>query len=269
MKVLIVDDDFDLLDVMTYALRREGFDVVGACDGVQALDRLRSDMPDIVILDVGLPRLDGFEVLRRIRLDSDVPVILATGRTEESDVLRGLRLGADDYVIKPFSLKQLAARIETIMRRCRNDRLRRAVSEVRAGDLVLRLQSYEVIRDGIPVQLTPLEFRILYMLAMNEGQIIPYVRLVDYAWGYEGGDASLLKTHICHIRAKLRLPIDGPGAIRSLATVGYSLVTRPYEVDGPMPAGTSPWQKKRPEDFAVNATRGEASPDSTRPLVTV
>lgn len=229
MKVLVVDDDKDLLDVMTYALRREGYDVLGAADGLQALDRLRADLPDIVILDVRLPQLNGFEVCRRIRHISEVPIIMLTGRTEEPDVLRGLQLGADDYITKPFSLKQLAARIETIMRRCRSDQYRRSASEVRAGNLVMRLQSYEVLCDGVSVQLTPLEFRILYLLAMNEGQIIPYARLVDYAWGYEGGDASLLKTHICHIRRKLRLPLDGEGAIRSLPTVGYSLVKRRAE----------------------------------------
>jgi DNA-binding response OmpR family regulator len=224
MKVLIVDDDRDLLDVMTYALRRDGYEVLGAADGLQGLDRMRSELPDVVILDIRLPQLDGFEVCRRIRHISEVPIIMLTARTEEADILRGLQLGADDYITKPFSLKQLAARIETIMRRCRVDQYRRAASEVRAGNLVLRLQSYEAICDGVAVQLTPLEFRILYMLAMNEGQIIPYARLVDYAWGYEGGDASLLKTHICHVRRKLHLPLDGEGAIRSLPTVGYSLV---------------------------------------------
>ena len=224
MKVLIVDDDTDLLDVMTYALRREGYDVVGAADGLQALDRMRSDLPDFVILDVRLPRLNGFEVCRRIRHISEVPIIMLSARSEEPEILRGLQLGADDYIIKPFSLKQLAARIETIMRRCRSDHFRRTASEVRAGNLVLRLQSYEALRDGELIQLTPLEFRILYILAMNEGQIIPYARLVDYAWGYEGGDASLLKTHVCHIRQKLRLPAEGEGAIRALPTVGYSLV---------------------------------------------
>jgi DNA-binding response OmpR family regulator len=157
---------------------------------------------------------------------SEVPIIMVTARSEEHDILRGLQLGADDYVTKPFSLKQLAARMETVLRRCQSDGYKKAVSEVRAGDLVLRLQSHEVTRGGIPVQLTPLEFRILYMLAMNEGQIIPYARLVDYAWGYEGGDASLLKTHICHIRQKLLLPAEGEGSIRSLPTVGYSLVRR-------------------------------------------
>jgi DNA-binding response OmpR family regulator len=229
MKTLIVDDDTDLIDVMTYALRREGYDVVGATDGLQALERLRADLPDIVILDVRMPQLDGFETCRRIRHISDVPIIMLTARGEENDVLRGLQVGADDYMTKPFSLKQLAARVETILRRCQGNQFRRVASEVRAGNLVLRLQSYEVLRDDVPVQLTPLEFRILYLLAMNEGQIIPYTRLVDYAWGYEGGDSSLLKTHICHIRRKLRLPLEGPGAIRSLATVGYSLTKERIE----------------------------------------
>ncbi|MCC6178387.1 MAG: response regulator transcription factor [Chloroflexi bacterium] len=232
MKVLIVDDDVDLLDVMTYALRREGYEITCAADGLQALDRVRTDPPDLVVLDLGLPRLGGFEVCRRIRHASTVPIIMVTAKAGEQDVLRGLRIGADDYMTKPFSLKQLAARIETVLRRCQSDGYRRAASEVRAGDLLLRLQSHEVTRAGLPVQLTPLEFRILFMLAMNEGQIIPYARLVDYAWGYEGGDANLLKTHICHIRQKLSLPLDGDGAIRSLPTVGYTLVKRRSEVSG-------------------------------------
>jgi DNA-binding response OmpR family regulator len=245
VKVLIAEDDVDLLDIMTYALRREGYEVIGAADGLQALDRQQAEAPDIVLLDVRLPRLNGFEVCRRIRHVADVPIIIVTGRTEEHDILRGLQIGADDYVTKPFSLKQLAARMETVLRRCRSDQYRRAVSEVRAGDIVLSLQTHEVTRNGVSVQLTPLEFRILYLLAMNEGQIIPYTRLVDYAWGYEGGDANLLKTHICHIRQKLGLPLDGEGSIRSLPTVGYSLVKRraaalPVEVVEPPSSGQLP-----------------------------
>jgi DNA-binding response OmpR family regulator len=245
VKALIIDDDVDLLDVMTYALRREGYEVIGAADGLQALDRLRNDMPNIVVLDIRLPRLNGFEVCRRIRHISEVPIIMVTARGEEHDVLRGLQLGADDYITKPFSLKQLAARMETVLRRCKTDQYQRAVSEVRAGDLVLSLQTHEVTRGGAPIQLTPLEFRILYLLAMNEGQIIPYTRLVDYAWGYEGGDANLLKTHICHIRQKLNLPLEGEGAIRSLPTVGYTLVKRRGEgkLEAPATQGLSPQER--------------------------
>jgi DNA-binding response OmpR family regulator len=225
MRALIVDGDRDLLDIMTYSLRRDGYDVVAATNGRQALERLQADRPDIVLLELRLGRPDGFEVCRLIRLESEVPIIVVSSSHEEEDVLRALRLGADDYVTKPFSLKQLAVRMETVSRRCRADHYARAARTVRAGDLELSLQSYEVTHGGgEPVQLTPLEFRILYMLAMNEGQVIPYARLVDYAWGFEGGDANLLKTHICHVRAKLGLPLAGPGAIRALATVGYSLV---------------------------------------------
>jgi DNA-binding response OmpR family regulator len=224
MRALIVDGDQDLLDIMTYALRREGYEILAAAAGLQALERLRGDQPDIVVLDLKLPGLDGFEVCRRIRLDSGVPVIAISEGRDESDILRVLHLGADDFLAKPFSLKVLAARMETVLRRCRRDAYARAARTVRAGDLELSRETYEATRCGESVQLTPLEFRILYLLVMNEGQVIPYSRLVDYVWGFEGGDASLLKTHVCHIRQKLGLPLDGPGSIRSLATVGYSLV---------------------------------------------
>jgi DNA-binding response OmpR family regulator len=224
MRALIVDGDPDLLDVMTYAFRREGHAIVAAATGPQALERFRDAHPDIVVLDLKLPELDGFEVCRQIRLKSEVPIIAVSASRDEADILRGLRLGADDHLSKPFSLKELAARMETVLRRCRSTAHDRGARNVKAGDLELSLESYEVTYGGDPVQLTPLEFRILYMLAMNEGQVIPYPRLVDYAWGFEGGDASLLKTHICHIRQKLGLPLEGSGAIRSLATVGYSLV---------------------------------------------
>ena len=224
MRALIVDQDQDLLAMMVYSLRREGYEVIAVENGEQALDRLRVDHPDIVLLELKLGCLDGFEVCRRIRLESEVPVIIVSSSHEEHDVLRALKLGADDYVIKPFSFKQLIARMETVSRRCRTGADARAIRTVRAGDLELSLQSHEATLGGEPVQLTPLEFRILYMLAMNEGQVIPYARLVDYAWGFEGGDASLIKTHVCHLRAKLGLPSEGPGAIRSLPAVGYSLV---------------------------------------------
>ena len=240
MKALIIDNDQDLLEVMTYALRREGYEVTGAADGLQALDRLRAGVPDVVLLDLRLPRLNGFEVCRRIRHLSEVPIIIVTARSDEHDLLRGLQVGADDYITKPFSLKVLAARMETVVRRCESDPYREAMREVRAGEPALNLPSHEVTRAGVSVQLTPLEFRILVMLAMNEGQIIPYSRLVDYACGYDDGDSSLLKTHVCHLRQKLGLPLEGPGAIRSLPTVGYSLVKRRSDAGGETGAARPP-----------------------------
>jgi len=223
LKVLIVDDDADLLDLMTYALRREGYTVIGAVDGEQAIRRWEGEKPDIILLDAGLPKLNGFEVCRKIRNDSDTPIIMLTARDEEEDVLRGFRLGADDYVPKPFSAKQLAMRMKAVLRRCEPDPYRHTVSEVREGDLVLDLQSHEATRAAVRIQLTPLEFRIAYMLAMNAGRVVPYSRLIEYGWGYDGGDSGLLKTHICHLRQKLRLPPRGVGSLRAVAGVGYKM----------------------------------------------
>ncbi len=223
MKVLIADDDADLLDLLCYALRREGYTVVTAIDGKQALRRFETERPDIVLMDVSLPKLNGFEVCRRIRQDTETPLIMLTARKEEEDVVRGLQLGADDYVTKPFSVKQLVNRMKAVLRRYAVHRYQEPASTLEVDGLVLDLQSYEATKDGVRVQLTPLEFRILYILAMNQGRVIPYSRLVEHAWGYDGGDASLLKTHICHIRKKLGWRAEQPGGIRSVTGVGYSL----------------------------------------------
>ena len=226
MKVLVVDDDADLLDLTSYALRREGFTVIPASDGQQAVQRWESETPDLVVLDANMPKMNGFEVCRKIRQGSSTPVIMLTARGDESDILQGLQLGADDYVTKPFSAKQLVARMRAVLRRCQADPYRQPVSQLTVGDLMLDLQSHEATKGGEPVQLTPLEFRILYMLAMNEGRVIPYARLVEYAWGYDGGDSSLLKTHISHIRSKLGMVGDQPGGIKAVPGVGYSLTKK-------------------------------------------
>jgi DNA-binding response OmpR family regulator len=223
MKVLLVEDDADLLDLLTYALRREGYTVMSAMDGVQALKRWEDDAPDIVLLDANLPKTDGYEVCRRIRHGGTTPIIMLTARDDEEDVLRGFRLGADDYVAKPFSAGQLAARMKAVLRRSQADPYRQPTREVKIGDVVLDLHSYSVKAQDREIQLTPLEFRILYLLGVNEGRVIPYSRLVEYAWGYEGGDSSLLKTHICHIRQKLNLSAGKNGGIRAVPGVGYSL----------------------------------------------
>jgi len=222
MKVLYADDDADLLDVTAYALRREGFEVLAASDGQRALARWEAERPDLVLLDVTMPGLNGFEVCRRIRLASDTPIIMLTARGEEEAVVRGLALGADDYVTKPFSAKQLVARMKAVLRRSQAHAYDRPVREVRVGDLALDVESHEATKGGESVQLTQIEFRLLHLLAMNKGRVIPYARLVEHAWGYDGGDATLLKTHIYHIRRKLKLPPTGPGGIRAVSGVGYS-----------------------------------------------
>jgi DNA-binding response OmpR family regulator len=223
VKVLLVDDDVDLLDVTSYALRREGFNVIAATDGVQALRRWAADQPDVVVLDVGLPKLSGFEVLRKIEQGGSTPVILLTALRGEEDVVKGFRLGADDYVTKPFSPRQLTMRIQAVGRRGA-----RAVGDVvsrelRVGDMVLDVEGHEVRVGERVVRLTRLEFRILHLLASNLGRVVSSARLVEYAWGYDGGEVALLKTHICHIRQKLKLPRGHLGDILAVPGVGYRL----------------------------------------------
>lgn len=224
MKALVVDDDVDLLDLTTYALRREGYTVFAAVDGAQALARWESENPNIILLDVSLPKLNGLEVCRRIRHNSETPIILLTARDEEEDIVRGLQLGADDYVTKPFSMKQLMARMKTVLRRYETDPYHEVANELRVGDMVLDLQSHGTIKAGQPIMLTPLEFRLTFMLAMNPNRVIPYSRLVEYVWGHESGDTNLLKTHIHHIREKLNMPVEAKTGIKAVPGVGYRLV---------------------------------------------
>ena len=239
MKVLIVDDDVDHVDLMTYALRREGYTVSTAIDGLQALERWQADKPDIVLLDGSLPKLDGFEVCRRIRHESKTPVIMVSARDEDKDVITGLQYGADDYVCKPFSAKQLAARMQAVLRRCQPDPYRRAASELCAGNITLDLQSHAVTVDGEPVELTPLEFKLIYVLAMNEGRVVPYSRLIEYAWGFFNEQSSaLLKTHICHIRQKLGMETGKRSRLKAVFGVGYSLQKQAHSA-APTPAPES------------------------------
>jgi DNA-binding response OmpR family regulator len=222
VKILLVDDDADTLDVTTYSLRKNGYDVVTSTDGQQAIARWDREKPDLVVLDVNLPKANGFEVCRKIRDSALTPVIMLTGRTDEEHVLQGFTVGADDYVTKPFSHRQLVARIRAVMNRVGERVPAEPAGQVKTTDMVLDLQAHEVIRNGQAVRLTPLEFKMLYMLASNEGRVVSSQRLVEYAWGYDGGEPSLLKTHVCHIRQKLGLGEPGP-TIESVPWVGYRL----------------------------------------------
>jgi len=227
MKVLVVDDDSGHLAFMTDALGHEGYRVMTAGDGHEALLRWQVDRPDLVLLDAILAKVDGFEVCRQIRHESDTPVILLTARRDEADVVRGLQLGADDYVTKPFSLRQVVARMQAVLRRYqhRQERRSEAGRNVRAGDLVLNSETHSVRKGGRSVVLTRLEFRLLQILAMNESRVVPHARLIEYAWGYESPyHAMVLKSHIGHLRRKLGVGTTGPGAIQAVIGIGYTLV---------------------------------------------
>ena len=179
MKVLLMDDDLDLLDVTAYALGREGFNVITATDGVQTLERWRTDQPDLVVLDVGLPRLGGLAVLKQIRQGGTTPVILLTALHSEEQIVEGFQSGADDYVTKPFSPRQLAMRVRAILRRATSQQQPEPVRVLQFGDLVLDVEGHQVRYANNFVQLTPIEFRLLHLLVSNAGRVVSTARLVD------------------------------------------------------------------------------------------
>lgn len=172
MKILLADDDPNMVDVTAYALRRQGHSVITASDGQQALDRWQSENPELLLLEITMPKLDGFEICRRVRETSSVPIIMLTTRQNEEDVVRAFELGVDDYLTKPFSIKQLILRINALMRRAVAEATRRLANRLQVGDLTMDLDSQETTKNGKSIRLTRLEFRILYCLAANEGRVV-------------------------------------------------------------------------------------------------
>jgi DNA-binding response OmpR family regulator len=223
-RVLLVEDDQEMLDVTARALRLDGHEVLPATDGLQALHRWQADAPDIVLLDVGLPRLNGLEVCRRIREHARTPVILVTAWAEEAQILQGFRLGADDYVTKPFSHRQLAMRIRTILARTRKGPASEPTPRVCVGGATLdtTARTLTLADRSEPVQLTPTEGRLVEVLLRNEGHVVPNARLIERAWGYGEVDAVVLRSHISRLRRKLGLVDGQTETIRSRKTLGYS-----------------------------------------------
>ena len=225
MKVLVVDDDVVLADLVAFSLRREGFQVIQALDGESALQRWADEKPDIVILDVNLPKTvppsDGFTLLRQIREKGDTPVILLTVRGEEDDIVRGLKLGADDYIVKPFSPRQFVARVQAVLRRS----ARGAKSSLlQAGALTLDTDRREVrIQDGYPISLTELENRLLEYLLLHAGHILTIQDLIDHIWGSGGGDRDMLRQLVRRLRAKIEPDPSQPVFIETVPGKGYGL----------------------------------------------
>jgi DNA-binding response OmpR family regulator len=225
MAILVVEDDDDILDLLCFALRRAGHDVLPARDGLNAISTFRTRNPKLVLLDVHLPRMDGWEVARQIRSESNTPIIMLTGAGSDEDVVKGFKIGADDYVTKPFSYKQLTARIEAVLSRAQQtvNEPRSGFRRITAGDLVLDPQFHSVEREGPAVRLTALEFKLLYELVLHEGQVLPHQVLIDRVWGYDGvDDAALIKGHIRNLRRKLSDDATDPRYIHTISGVGYT-----------------------------------------------
>jgi DNA-binding response OmpR family regulator len=226
MTVLLVDDDHDLIDVLTYILRREGLDSVVAYDGEQGWERFKEANPELVVLDANMPGLDGMEVCRRIREVSTTPVIMLTARTDEADIVRALGLGADDYITKPFSPRQLVARVKAVLRRAQafSGAAAQSGEELRAADLVLDLRTRTLRRAGEEVRLTPLEFKIIYYLIVNRGRVLTNGAIAEHVWGFSGaGNEDLVKVHIHRLRQKLERDPQNPDYIKTVPSVGYLL----------------------------------------------
>jgi two-component system OmpR family response regulator len=220
-RVLVVDDEPNIVDVISMALRFQGFAVESAGTGAEAIAAVGAFRPDLIVLDVMLPDMEGFDVARRLGAErSRVPIIFLTARDDTEDKVRGLTVGGDDYVTKPFSLEELVARIRTILRRA-------GLAEAESSrlvfeDLELDEDAHEVSRAGAPVDLTATEYRLLRYLMLNPRRVLTRAQLLEHVWDYDfGGDARVLETYVSYLRKKL--DVHGPPLIHTVRGVGYAL----------------------------------------------
>jgi two-component system, OmpR family, response regulator MtrA len=217
-RILVIDDDTALAEMIGIVLRTEGFDTSFCADGAQAVEAFRTQRPDLILLDLMLPGVDGIEICTRVRAESGIPIIMLTARTDTADVVRGLESGADDYIVKPFNPKELVARIRT--------RLRPTVAtsreDLRIGDLMVDVAGHEVRRGESPIALTPLEFELLVALASKPQQVFSREMLLEQVWGYHyKADTRLVNVHVQRLRAKVEKDPDNPKIVTTVRGVGY------------------------------------------------
>jgi DNA-binding response OmpR family regulator len=220
-RILVVDDEPSIRDVVERYLRREGYATLTAGDGEEAL--LRAPDADLIVLDLMLPRIDGIEVCRRIRAESDVPIIMLTAKTEEIDTLLGLKIGADDYVTKPFSPAELVARVATVLRRARGTS-RSPDDVVHLGSLRINPRMRTVERSGSAIDLTAREFDLLHYLAVHPGQVFTREQLLDHVWDFHfAGDTSTVTVHVRRLREKIEPDPMRPRYVKTVWGVGYKV----------------------------------------------
>ena len=220
-RVLVVDDEDSITDLVATALRYVGFEVAVAANGRQALERAATFRPELVVLDVMLPDLDGFEVVRRLRSDGvRVPIVFLTARDATEDKVAGLTIGGDDYVTKPFSLEELVARVRAVLRRTSGGP--EQTGRMQIADLELDEDSHQVWRAGQAVDLTATEFKLLRYLMMNARRVLSKAQILDHVWNYDfGGDGSIVETYIPYLRKKV--DASEPHLIHTVRGVGYTL----------------------------------------------
>ena len=218
-RVLVVDDDAKTVELVKLYLNRDGYRVLTAYDGVEALRLARESRPDLIVLDLMLPSMDGLEVCRTLRDESDVPIIMLTARTTDEDKLTGLGLGADDYVTKPFSPRELAARVRTVLRRLPGER---GPAEIKRGELVLNFLKREAFISSRPLNLTPVEFKLLGVLIKEPGRVFSRAQLIEKAlsYDYRGFDRTI-DVHILNLRRKIEPDPSHPKYIKTVYGAGY------------------------------------------------
>jgi two-component system OmpR family response regulator len=221
LRVLVVDDEPNIVDVVSMALRFQGFEVASAATGNDALARVRDFHPHVIVLDVMLPDMEGFEVARRLAAEkANVPILFLTARDATEDKLRGLTTGGDDYMTKPFSLEELVARLRNILRR--SGASDPSSSRVQFADLELDEDTREVTRGGRSIELTATEYRLLRYLMLNPRRVMTRAQLLDHVWSYDfGGDGRVLETYISYLRKKV--DAQEPSLIHTVRGVGYAL----------------------------------------------
>jgi len=229
--VLVVEDDPAILDAVAYNLKRDGHDVLAAADGIEGLRMARDEDPDLIVLDLMLPRMSGLDVCRLVRAEKAIPILMLTARDTEVDKVVGLEIGADDYLTKPFSMRELMARVNAALRR---DRLSREAGTgaralrpetIEGGGIVLSVTAHEVHRDGDLVPLRPKEFDLLEYLLRHPGQVLTREMILESVWGYSyGGETRTVDVHIRWLREKLEADPAHPVHIQTVRSVGYKFV---------------------------------------------
>ncbi|WP_156251652.1 response regulator transcription factor [Pseudactinotalea terrae] len=224
-RLLVVDDEPNIRELLAASLRFAGFEVDTAADGQQAVKKALEAEPDLVVLDVMLPDLDGFTVTRRLREQGKLmPVVFLTARDDTTDKVAGLTVGGDDYVTKPFSLDEVIARIRAVLRRAKAAAAMTEDSLLRVGDLEMDEDAHEVRRAGEPIDLSPTEFTLLRYLMLNAGRVLSKSQILDHVWAYNwGGDGAIVESYISYLRRKVDNPFDAEPLIHTKRGVGYML----------------------------------------------
>ena len=225
-KILIVDDDTNICELLRLYIEKEGFNVVIANDGATAVKTFREQQPDLMLLDIMLPKLDGWQVCREIRKISDKPIIMLTAKGETFDKVLGLELGADDYIVKPFDTKEVVARIKAVLRRSGTSAPAATVQEVQYDKLLINLTNYELRVNGVQVDTPPKEMELIYHLASNPNRVYTRDQLLDEVWGFDYyGDSRTVDVHVKRLREKLE-GVSDKWELRTVWGVGYKFETK-------------------------------------------